>query len=98
MGLQTALQYLGVMVKGPTHLLFGDNGLVVTNAALSHLLLQKQHHALSYHFTHESIASGEIDFRLIPGHMNPVDIQSKQMICAVSHKSSTVFYVRRYNS
>ena len=43
MGLQTALRYLGIMVKDPTHL-FGNNGSVVTNASLPHSPLQKRHH------------------------------------------------------
>jgi hypothetical protein len=36
MGLRSALRYLGVRIKGPTHL-FGDNGSVVTNASLPHI-------------------------------------------------------------
>jgi hypothetical protein len=76
MGIRTALRYLGVMVKGPTHL-FGDNGSVVTNATLPYSTLRKRHHALSYHYTRESIASGAIDFQFIPGHLNPADILSK---------------------
>ena len=76
MGMRTALRYLGVSIKGPTHL-FGDNESVVTNASLPHSQLRKRHHALSYHYTRESIASGAIDFRFLPGHMNPADILSK---------------------
>jgi hypothetical protein len=76
MGIRTALRYLGVSVKGPTHL-FGDNGSVVTNATLPYSPLRKRHHALSYHYTRESIASGAIDFQFLPGHMNPADILSK---------------------
>ena len=76
MGMRTALRYLGVRIKGPTHL-FGDNESVVTNASLPHSPLRKRHHALSYHYTRESIASGAIDFRFLPGHMNPADILSK---------------------
>ena len=64
------------MIKGPTHL-FGDNGSVVTNASLLYSPLRKRHHALSYHYTRESIASGAIDFQFLPGHMNPADILSK---------------------
>ena len=76
MGMRTALRYLGVTIKGPTHL-FGDNESVVTNASLPHSPLRKRHHALSYHYTRESIASGPIDFWFLPGHMNPADILSK---------------------
>jgi hypothetical protein len=76
MGIRTALRYLGVTVKGPTHL-FGDNGSVVTNATLPYSPLRKRHHALSYHYTRESIASGAIDFQFLPGHKNPADILSK---------------------
>jgi hypothetical protein len=76
MGLRIAMRYLGVAVKGPTRL-FGDNGSVVTSASLPYSPLRKRHHALSYHFARESIASGAIDFRFIPGHMNPADILSK---------------------
>ena len=63
-------------MKGPTHL-FVDNGPVVTNASQPYSPLRKQHHALPYHYTCESIASGVIDFQFLPGHMNPADILSK---------------------
>ena len=76
MGLRSSLRYLGVHVKGATHL-FGDNGSVVTNASLPHSPLRKRHHALSYHYTREAIASGAIDFQFLPGHLNPADILSK---------------------
>ena len=76
MGLRSSLRYLGVHIKGATHL-FGDNGSVVTNASLPHSPLRKRHHALSYHYTRKAIASGAIDFQFLPGHLNPADILSK---------------------
>ena len=76
MGLRTFFRYLGISITGPTHL-FGDNGSVVTSGSLPHSPLRKRHHALSYHYTREAIASGAIDFQFLPGHLNPADILSK---------------------
>jgi hypothetical protein len=36
-----------------------------------------RHHGLSYHITREAVASKTVDFRFIPGHLNPADILSK---------------------
>jgi hypothetical protein len=36
-----------------------------------------RHHGLSYHLTREAVASKAVDFRFIPGHLNPADILSK---------------------
>jgi len=76
MGMRTALRYLGVEIKGPTHL-FGDNGSVVTSGSLPHSPLKKRHHVLAYHYTREAIAAGAVDFQFLPGHLNPADILSK---------------------
>jgi hypothetical protein len=76
MGLRQTLRYLGVPVKGPTRL-FGDNGSVVKGGSIPHSLLKMRHHGLSYHLTREAVASKTVDFRFIPGHLNPADILSK---------------------
>jgi hypothetical protein len=76
LGLRTYLRYLGVEVKGPT-MLFGDNGSVIKSGSMPHSPLKKRHHALSYHYTREAVASNAIDFQFIPGHLNPADILSK---------------------
>jgi hypothetical protein len=76
MGLRLFFRYLGVTINGPTRL-FGDNGSVVTSGSFPHSPLRKRHHALSYHYTREAIASGAIDFQFLPGHLNPADILSK---------------------
>ena len=76
MGIRMFFRYLGVAINGPTHL-FGDNGSVVTSGSLPHSPLRKRHHALSYHYTREAIASGAVDFQFLPGHLNPADILSK---------------------
>ena len=76
MGLRTMLRYLGVQVHGCTRL-FGDNGSVVTSGSIPHSPLKKRHHALAYHYTREAVASKAIDFRHIPGDLNPADILSK---------------------
>ena len=57
--------------------LFGDNVSVVTNASVPHSQLKKRHHALSYHFTREAIASNAIDFQYIWSEINAADILSK---------------------
>jgi hypothetical protein len=67
---------LGVAVKGLSRL-FGDNGSVVTGGSVPHSPLKKRHHALSYHYTREAVASKALDFQFIPGHLNPADILSK---------------------
>ena len=76
MGICLTLRYLGVPINGCSRL-FGDNGSVVTNGALPHLPLRKRHHALSYHYTREAIASGAVDFQYIPSEVNSADILSK---------------------
>jgi Reverse transcriptase (RNA-dependent DNA polymerase) len=76
MGLRVFFRYLGVNINGPTHL-FGDNESVVTSGSFPHSPLRKRHHALSYHYSREAIASGAVDFQFIPGHLNPADILSK---------------------
>jgi hypothetical protein len=72
-GLRTFLRYLGVEVRGPSRL-FGDNGSIVKGGATPHSILKKRHHALSYHYTREAVASKAVDFQFIPGHLNPADI------------------------
>jgi hypothetical protein len=76
MAMRLTLRYLGVEIKGSTRL-FGDNGLVVTSASVPESPLQKRHQSLAYHYTREAITAGAVDFRHIPGHLNPVDILSK---------------------
>jgi len=76
LGIRTTLRYLGVPIKGATRT-FGDNGSVVANVSVPHSPLKKRHHALSYHFTRETIASDAMDFQHIPGDLNPADILSK---------------------
>jgi hypothetical protein len=75
-GLRIYLWYLGVVVKGLSRL-FGDNRSVVTSGSVPHSPLKKQHHAQSYHYTQEAVASKAVDFQFIPGHLNPADILSK---------------------
>jgi hypothetical protein len=59
-------------------MLFNDNGSIVKRSGLMpHSPLKKQHHALSYHYTWEAVASNAVDFQFIPGHLNPADILSK---------------------
>ena len=74
--MRLTLRYLGVEVHGATHL-FGDNGSVVTSSSVPESPLRKRHQALAYHFTREAIASGAVDFRHLPGDLNPADILSK---------------------
>jgi hypothetical protein len=76
LGLRTTLRYLGVQIKDATRL-FGDNGSVVKGGSIPHSLLKMRHHGLSYHLTREAVASKAVDFRFIPGHLNPADILSK---------------------
>jgi hypothetical protein len=75
-GLHIYLRYLGVAVKGSSRV-FGGNGSVVTGGSVPHSPLKKRHHALSYHYTREAVASKAVDFQFIPGHLNPADILSK---------------------
>ena len=76
MAMRLTLRYLGVEVHGSTKL-FGDNGSVVTSASVPDSPLRKRHQSLAYHYSREAIASGAVDFRHIPGHLNPADILSK---------------------
>jgi len=76
MAMRLTLRYLGVEIKGSTKL-FGDNGSVVTSASVPDSPLRKRHQALAYHYTREAIAAKAVDFRHLPGHLNPADILSK---------------------
>ncbi|MCA1807691.1 MAG: Ty1/Copia family ribonuclease HI, partial [Actinobacteria bacterium] len=76
MAMRLTLRYLGVEVHGPTHL-FGDNGSVVTSSSVPESPLRKRHQALAYHYTREAIASNAVNFRHLPGDLNPADILSK---------------------
>jgi hypothetical protein len=76
MAMRLTLRYLGVDIKGSTKL-FGDNGSVITSASVPESPLRKRHQSLAYHYTCEAIAAGAVDFRHIPGHLNPADILSK---------------------
>ena len=75
-GLRQTLRYLGVPIDGPSYL-FGDNGSVVTSSTFPDSQLGKRHHALSYHFVREAIASEMLAFHHIPGEINPSDVLSK---------------------
>ena len=74
--LRITLRYLGVPVFGPSYL-FGDNESVVKSSTIPHSLLNKRHHALSYHKVREAIASEMVLFYHIPSVINPSDILSK---------------------
>jgi hypothetical protein len=76
MGLRQTLRYLGIPIEGSTRL-FGDNGSVVKGGSIPHSALKKRHHGISYHYTREAVASKAVDFRFIPGYLNPADILSK---------------------
>jgi hypothetical protein len=69
-------RYLGVPVKGKTHL-FGDNASVVTSSTLPQSVLRKRHSILCYHRVREAVASNMLDFTHMPGEHNPADIVSK---------------------
>ena len=66
------LRYLGVPLKGATHL-FGDNQSVVVNATVPHSQLKKRHVALLYHRVREAIVSKTITFHHVPGDRNYSD-------------------------
>jgi hypothetical protein len=76
MAMRITLRYLGVEVHGAT-CLFGDNGSIVTSLSIPDSPLRKRHQALAYHYTREAIASKAVDFRHLPGDLNPADILSK---------------------
>ena len=76
LALRLTLRYLGVNLTGPSHL-FGDNQSVVTSATLPHSPNKKRHHALSYHFVREAMATGDIIFSHVESKSNAADIVSK---------------------
>ena len=69
------LRYLGVRVRPRVHM-FGDNESVVNSASIPQSKLHKRHTTLSYHRVREDIASGLIQFHVIPGESNPAYIVS----------------------
>jgi hypothetical protein len=73
MAMRITLRYLGVEVHGATRL-FRDNGSVVTSSLIPDSPLRKRHQALAYHYTREAIASKAVDFRHLPGDLNPAEI------------------------
>ena len=74
--LRITLRYLGVPIKGAT-IMFGDNESVIKSSTVPYSLLNKRHHALSYHSVREAIAADIVRFHHIPGDQNPADILSK---------------------
>jgi hypothetical protein len=58
-------------------MMFGDNESVIKSSTVPYSLLNKRHHALSYHSVREAIAAGIVRFHHIPGDQNPADILSK---------------------
>ena len=70
------LRYLGVPIKGSTHM-FGDNRSVIDSSNIPQAKLHKRHNALSFHRVREAIAAKIISFIFIPGNINPADILSK---------------------
>ena len=74
--IRTYLRYLGIPVKGETWL-FGDNESVVTSSSIPHSQLSKRHHALSYHYVREAVASDMVTFNHLPSECNPSDLLSK---------------------
>ena len=74
--LRLNLRYLGVPIKGQTWM-FGDNESVVTSSTIPHSQLSKRHHALSYHYVREAVASDMVTFSHLPGEWNPSDVLSK---------------------
>ena len=75
-GLRYAIRMLGIPLHS-TSFMFGDNQSVVTQSTLPHSSLTKRHHALSYHFVREAVASGILQFINISGKDNAADILTK---------------------
>ena len=78
--LRHTLRYLGVPIRGKSHM-FGDNESVVDSSAFPHARLQKRHNILSFHKVREQIAAKTLAFIWIPGHINPADMLSKHWGC-----------------
>ena len=73
---RNTFRYLGVPVKGKTHL-FGDNSSVITSSTLPQSALRKRHSILCYHRVREAVASNMLTFTFMPGEHNPADVVSK---------------------
>ena len=67
---------LGIPVEYCTFM-FGNNQSVITQGTIPHSQLTKQHHALAYHYDHESVANGTIKNFHIRGTENPADCLTK---------------------
>ena len=52
---------LGIPLEYQTYM-FGDNASVVMQGTIPHSKLTKRHHALSYHYVREAVATGMLKF------------------------------------
>jgi len=85
------LRYLGVPIKGPTHM-FGDNRAVVTSATVPHSVLSRRMLLLAYHKVRENMAAKIVTFHWVDGHLNFSDIMSKHWEwAAVGHHIVNIF-------
>jgi hypothetical protein len=70
------LRMMGIPLDYRTYV-FGDNAAVITQGTIPHSMMTRRHHALSYHFFREGVASGVLRFHHIPGIQNPSDCMTK---------------------
>jgi hypothetical protein len=73
---RTAMQYLGVHVKGATYM-FGDNQTVFNSCSMLKARLHKRHVIISFHWIREAVAAKVLHFIHMSGANNPADVLSK---------------------
>ena len=76
--IRMTLRYMGIPLEGPAWLL-GDNEGVLKSSTIPASVLKKRHNALSYHTVRAAIAAGFVEFRHIPGEINPADMLTKNL-------------------
>ena len=76
--LRLTLRHMGIPIDGPSWM-FGDNEGVIKSSTIPASTLKKRHNALSYHTVRAAISAGIIEFRHIPGKINPADMLTKHL-------------------
>ena len=77
--LRYKLRMFGIPIEGTSDI-FCDNNSVVKNSSLPQSVLQKKHHAITYHFVREHATRGIVRVAKIDGKENLSDIFTKTSI------------------
>ena len=77
MALQYKLRMFGVLIEGPTNVVFCDNRGVVKNVSIPESTLMKKHDVINYHVVQEAVAAGILRVGKEDGETNLADLLTK---------------------